>query len=87
MRAISYVLLGVVAVAVILAGAGLAYLKVTGLSTRGEPGSIEATIARVARSLAIPSSARTLQNPVSVSPDVIAEGQSARINRFEIVPP
>jgi len=76
MRAISHLLLGLVLAAVILAAAGLVYLKSTGLSTRGEPGRIEASLARSARSMAIPSSARALPNPIPVSADVIAEGMA-----------
>ncbi len=76
MRAISYVLLGLVAAAVILAAAGFAYLRSTGLSTRGEPGRIEASIARSARSMAIPASARALPNPIPVSSEVIAEAMA-----------
>ena len=74
MRALSYGVLGVVAAAGILAAAGVAYLRSTGLSTRGEPGRIEAVIARSARAMAIPASARALQNPTPASADVIAEG-------------
>ena len=76
MRVFSYVLLGVLAATVILAAAGFVYLKSSGLSTRGEPGRIEASIARSARSLAIPSSARVLPNPLPVSPEDIAEGMA-----------
>jgi len=76
MRAFRFALLGVVSTAVILAVAGVVYLKSTGLSTRGEPGRIETAMARAARSMAIPSSARALQNPVAVSSDVIAEGMA-----------
>jgi mono/diheme cytochrome c family protein len=76
MRAMSYVLLGLVTAAVFLSAAGFAYLKATGLSTRGEPGRIEASFARSARSMAIPSSARVLPNPIPVSADVIAEGMA-----------
>jgi mono/diheme cytochrome c family protein len=76
MRAISYVLLGLVTAAVFLSAAGFAYLKSTGLSTRVEPGRIEALVARSARSLAIPSSARVLPNPIPLSADVIAEGMA-----------
>ncbi|HZL95204.1 MAG TPA: hypothetical protein VFB99_16225, partial [Vicinamibacterales bacterium] len=76
MRAFSYVLFALVAAAMILAAAGFVYLKSTGLSTRGEPGRIEASIARSARSMAIPSSARVLPNPIPVSADVIAEGMA-----------
>ena len=59
-----------------LAGAGVAYLKSTGLSTRGDPGRIEAMIARTARTMAIPASARAQQNPIPASSDVIAEGMA-----------
>jgi len=76
MRAISHLLLGLVLAAVILAAAGLVYLKSTGLSTRGEPGRIEAALARSARSMAILSSARALPNPIPLSADVIAEGMA-----------
>ena len=76
MRAMSYVLLGLVTAAVVLSAAGFAYLKSTGLSTRGEPGRIETAVARTARSMAIPSSARALQNPIPVSSEVIAEGMA-----------
>src|SRR4026208_124329 len=76
MRALSYVLLGLVGAAVMLAGAGVAYLKSTGLSTRGDPGRIEALIARTARTMAIPASARAQQNPIPASSDVIAEGMA-----------
>jgi len=76
MRAISYVLLGLVTAAVFLSAAGFAYLKSTGLSTRVEPGRIEAFLARSARSMAIPSSARVLPNPIPLSADVIAEGMA-----------
>jgi mono/diheme cytochrome c family protein len=76
MRAFSYVLLGLVAAAVILAAAGFSYLRSTGLSTRAEPGRIEASIARSARSMAIPASARALPNPIPVSSEVIAGGMA-----------
>ena len=76
MRAISYVALGFVVAAVILAAMGVVYLKSSGLSTRGEPGEMETMIARSARSIAIPASARALQNPIPVSAGVIAEGMA-----------
>jgi len=69
-------LLGLVTAAVFLSAAGFAYLKSTGLSTRVEPGRIEALVARSARSMAIPSSARVLPNPIPLSADVIAEGMA-----------
>jgi len=68
--------LGFVVAAVMLVATGVVYLKSTGLSTRGEPGRIETMVARSARSMAIPSSARALQNPIPASSDVIAEGMA-----------
>ena len=75
MRAI-YVAIGFAMAAVILAATGVVYLKATGLSTRGEPGRIEAMIAKSARAMAIPSSVRTLQNPVPASSEAVAEGMA-----------
>jgi mono/diheme cytochrome c family protein len=76
MRATRYVLLGIVGAAMVILGAGFAYLKSTGLSTQGEPGRIETMFARTARSLAIPASARAQQNPTPASPEVIEEGMA-----------
>lgn len=76
MRAVRLVLVGAVVAVATLAAAGFAYLKSTGLSTRGEPGRMETAIARTARSMAIPASARARQNPIAASPEVIAEGMA-----------
>ena len=45
-----------------------------GFSAREEPSHIEAWTARRVRMMAIPSSARTLENPVPRSPEAIHEG-------------
>jgi mono/diheme cytochrome c family protein len=45
-----------------------------GVSAKAEPGRMETTVARTMRELAIPKAARDTANPVSSSPDVIAEG-------------
>jgi mono/diheme cytochrome c family protein len=76
MRAISHVLLGIVATVMILAAGGFVYLKSTGLSTRGQPGRVEAIVARTARSMAIPSSVRALRNPTPASREAIEEGMA-----------
>jgi mono/diheme cytochrome c family protein len=76
MRAIGLVLLGVVISVLALAGAGLAYLRSTGLSARADAGNVEVSMARRARSFAIPPDARTKQNPVPSSPEVLAEGMA-----------
>ena len=52
------VLLGLVLVLVVLAAAGWGYLRTTGLSARVAPGRVEATLAGIARSWAVPASYR-----------------------------
>jgi mono/diheme cytochrome c family protein len=47
-----------------------------GISARGEPGAIETAVARTMRRLAIPSGDRDRSNPVSPTPEVIAEGMA-----------
>ncbi len=74
MRTLSLLLLGVVISAGGLLAGGIAYLRSTGLGTRGEPGTVEATIARAARRLAIPSAALARRNPVPASSEALAEG-------------
>ena len=76
MRAIGLVLLGVVIGIAALAGGGLAYLRSTGLSTRADAGSVEVSMARRARSFAIPPAVRTRQNPIPPSPAALADGMA-----------
>jgi mono/diheme cytochrome c family protein len=76
MRAIGLVVLGLVIGIAAIAGAGLTYLRSTGLSARADAGSVEVSMARRARSFAIPSSARARRNPIPQSPEVLAEGMS-----------
>jgi mono/diheme cytochrome c family protein len=52
---------------------GLAYARMTGLTTRGSPPGWEAWVARVLRAAAIPSAVRDLQNPEPATPEIIAE--------------
>ncbi|HEU4691471.1 MAG TPA: c-type cytochrome [Vicinamibacterales bacterium] len=76
MRAIGLLLIGGVIGVAAVAGAGLVYLRSTGLSTRAEAGSVEVSMARRARSFAIPARARELQNPIPVSPEALADGMA-----------
>jgi mono/diheme cytochrome c family protein len=76
MRAIGLVVLGLGIGGAILAGAGLVYLRSTGLSARAEAGATEVAIARRARSFAIPPDARTRQNPIPLSPEALADGMT-----------
>ena len=69
-------MIGVVIGVAAVAGAGLVYLRSTGLSTRAEAGSIEISMARRARSFAIPASARERQNPIPASPEALADGMA-----------
>jgi len=47
-----------------------------GISAKAQPGRVETAVARTMRRLAIPRSARDLNNPVVKSSDVIAEGMA-----------
>src|SRR6266850_2737965 len=72
MKAVAAVIVGLV-----LAG-GVAALVVIrrGFSARDEPSRAEAFIARRLRSLAVPSRAKNLPNPVAVTPEVLAEARA-----------
>ena len=76
MRAIGPVVIGVVLGVAAVAGAGLVYLRSTGLSTRAEAGSVEISMARRARLFAIPPAARNRPNPIRVSPEALADGMA-----------
>ncbi len=54
--------------------AGIVYLRVTGLDSRAEPGTVEARLARTARWFAIPREFTILQNPVGSTPEILEEG-------------
>lgn len=45
-----------------------------GISAKAEPGRLETLVARTMRRLAIPRTARELQNPIPKSPEIVAEG-------------
>jgi mono/diheme cytochrome c family protein len=66
-----------VVVGLLAAGAWL-YVKtgVRGFSARSEPSRVETVLANYARNTAMPFSARTLQNPVHLSPDVEREAMA-----------
>jgi mono/diheme cytochrome c family protein len=50
------------------------YLRTTGLNARGTPGVMETRVARAARRLAIPVTARQRMNPVPASAAAVADG-------------
>ena len=68
-------LIGVaVGLVLLLAVAGFAYVRVTGLRADVEPGRAEAALARTFRALAIPAAERERVNPVRMTPEALQAG-------------
>jgi mono/diheme cytochrome c family protein len=60
----------------VVAAIGLIYwLKSTGLSARPAPSAMEISAARKAARMAIPEKERLMSNPMSATPELIAEGR------------
>jgi len=72
------VILLLVVIASLGAIAGLAYFRASarGFSARAQPTMVEVELAEFARDLAMPSSAKTMKNPIPVSPEVLVEGRA-----------
>jgi mono/diheme cytochrome c family protein len=63
-------------VLLLLAGGGIWWIaSARGFSARQDPTHLEAMIARNARIMAIPSTARNLKNPVPLTPDALVEAR------------
>jgi mono/diheme cytochrome c family protein len=62
----------VLGVVLLLAVAGLAYVRVTGLRASVQPAAWEATVARAVRGVAIPAAERNRSNPVAPTADALA---------------
>jgi mono/diheme cytochrome c family protein len=75
-RTVTTVAITLAVLALLGAGAGVGYLKATGLSARPTPGVLEARAARAARSLAVPREMRNMVNPMALNADAIAEGRA-----------
>ena len=65
---------GAVLAVIVAAGTVVLYIRTTGLDSRAESGSVETRLARLARGLAVPADVKSMRNPVSLAPDVLAEG-------------
>jgi len=76
MRAVRFVLLGLVLSLLTLAAAGVFYLRSTGLRARAEAGPLETRLARAARRIAIPPNVRAMRNPVPASPEALSDGMA-----------
>jgi predicted CXXCH cytochrome family protein len=77
-KRIALLLGGAALVALVLYGARLIW---RGFSTANEPSYLEKVVARSARNLAIPRSARLEQNPWSPGPDVLKEARDSFLAR------
>ena len=60
----------------LLAAVTVVWIGSRGISARAEPGRIEIAVARTMRRLAIPRANRNRENPIAVSPEMIAEGMA-----------
>src|SRR5258708_3827891 len=67
-------LLAVASVILVVAGAAAAVRR--GFSARDQPSALETYVARNARSMAVPSKAKSEKNPFAASPELIAEGRA-----------
>jgi|ERR1051326_697490 mono/diheme cytochrome c family protein len=77
MRRVAWFLLGAISMLAIQAvAASIVLARAHGWSAREEPMGVERWIARVARDAAIPSGANNRANPVSKTPEVLAEARA-----------
>src|SRR6266478_7634308 len=67
-------LLAFASVILVVAGAAAAVRR--GFSARDQPSALETYVARNARSMAVPSKAKSEKNPFAASPELIAEGRA-----------
>jgi mono/diheme cytochrome c family protein len=74
MRRVILTLIGVAVTALIAAAAGLAYVRVSGLTAREKPSAIETRVARGVRSFAISRRDRTRTNAVPQSEEAVRAG-------------
>ena len=76
MRRIWWFLAGVGIAGIAAGAAGIAYVRSTGLDSQPQPGLVEASVARLARGLAISREVASMRNPVTLTPEVLAEGMA-----------
>jgi mono/diheme cytochrome c family protein len=74
MRRLAVWLVGIVVTGLVIAAAGLAYVRMTGLSARTTPSRVEAGLARVARTFAMSRRDRERTNPVPRSEEAVRAG-------------
>ena len=74
MRRVRVWLVGILLTGLLVAAAGLAYVRVTGLRARAKPSEAETGLARAIRSFAISGSERSRTNPVPRSEEAVRAG-------------
>ncbi|MEQ1761194.1 MAG: cytochrome c [Vicinamibacterales bacterium] len=67
-------LFALVAVAVLVGGLGLAYVRTTGLRAQAEPGALETMVARRVRAFAVPDDMKALPNPLPANDENVRAG-------------
>src|SRR5256714_14429499 len=68
-------LLALLVLTVAAAAAAIVFAIRDGISARGEPTAAEVTLARTVRHFAVPISARSLRNPIALTPGALREGR------------
>src|ERR1700693_5022975 len=78
MRNLIWFVAGAIALAVIVIGSGLIFMKTgaNGFSARVQPSALEGFVARQVRVMAAPAGARERVNPVADSREVLAEARA-----------
>jgi mono/diheme cytochrome c family protein len=76
MRAVLKAFLLLVAVLAVFLVVTFIWIGSRGISARAEPGTIETAVARTMRRLAIPRGDRNRQNPIKMTPEVLAAGMT-----------
>jgi mono/diheme cytochrome c family protein len=76
MKAVLKALALLVVIIVVLGVLSFIWIGSRGISAKAQPGKVETFVARTMRRLAIPRSASDLKNPVTKTPDVLAEGMA-----------
>jgi mono/diheme cytochrome c family protein len=75
LKTLARLLIAALALAGLIALAAGLWLIRGGISAKATPGGFETTLARRARTLAIPRSAREMRSPVPLTPEVLAAGR------------
>lgn len=73
MRRVAWFLGGCVVTLAAIGLGGLVYLRSTGLDSRSQPSSLEARLARLARSVSVPAGAKDVRNPAIASAAALEE--------------